>query len=138
MESHFMKKVMAAEAAHTLEIVCLLEALDPHDAEGFSHLVAICLRAGLSRNELADEFQVSHTSISRWAAGKSVPTHFARRGIIGCLADAMRQLFDAEYRPLAWIAEVCEGIDEAQWATAEGPKQVARVLRERYGVVSAA
>jgi hypothetical protein len=54
----------------------------PASADPFSSKVQECIDAGISNQELADEFKVSMSTIDRWKERKSYPVESVRTVII--------------------------------------------------------
>lgn len=69
----------------------VLRSYKSEDYVSFARVVDSCLKAGLTANELADEFKVSTSTISRWRSGKTTPMELVRKEIVTRLADMITE-----------------------------------------------
>lgn len=63
------------------EIAAAVSRFDVTYGGSFAAAIEGCLAAGLTATELADEFKVNTSTISRWQSGRSVPGLFVRQGV---------------------------------------------------------
>lgn len=61
------------------EIAVAVSRFDMTCGDSFAAAVEGCLAGGITATELADEFKVNTSTISRWQSGRSVPGLFVRQ-----------------------------------------------------------
>lgn len=76
------QRLAMSERDRLREFADQLATYEEDDKEGFAAVVFACLSRGITQTQLADEFRVSAATISRWAAGKSVPPAYSRGNIV--------------------------------------------------------
>ena len=70
------------------EIHQLLKQYDPSDGvDSFSQIIDFVLTNGIRQVELADQFEVNESTISRWRSGKSQPRKMVRRVVVDEIAE---------------------------------------------------
>lgn len=68
--------------AHAEGAFRLLDTYDATDAEGFSAIIEWCINMGLRPADLADEFMVSESTVSRWRHGRNLPVVYVRGTVV--------------------------------------------------------
>lgn len=80
--STFFEKLQNAEVRSLKLLADALDSYDQESDEDFSHIIGSVIRNHFNPSELAQEFKVSVSTISRWKDRRSCPPAYVRRVIV--------------------------------------------------------
>lgn len=80
-------ELLKLDREHVERVREAIERYDSKDRDGFSVVLKLALKHGVSRQQLCEEFGVSVGTVSRWHAGETSPTPITRRIIASRLAE---------------------------------------------------
>jgi hypothetical protein len=103
----FQNKLLGARVQGLKLLADALESYDEESEEDFADVIDSVIDHRFSPSELAAEFKVSISTISRWKDRKSCPPAYARRVIVARIREMLVTSISARRRKLEPVSSEC-------------------------------